>query len=425
MDAARITRFLRNAPHAPGVYFWRTTSGTPLYIGKAADLKNRLGQYRRPSDDRIAIMVEHARTLDWQQTQTEIEALILEAALIKRHRPRYNVMFRDDKSYTVVALTNEEFPHFLVTHQHQSTTLKKPIKELIGPFTESVPLRTTLRILRTLFPYCTCTQKHHVKCLNAHIGLCPGYCCLKAPARGTQRRAYRANVRAIRDILTGKRDAVIRRIEQRMKAHANAGKLEEALGLQRTAARLRRVFEHAKISARLQSLAARHEGALRATADALGLPDLPRRIEGYDVANIQGMHAAGAMVVFQDGSADPSAYRLFNIKDAVGDVPMLRQVAQRRLRHLEWPLPNLVVVDGGKAQFNALADAFAGHRIPVIAVQKDARHRPAFVVAAQGVPTPFESLPRPMRDLIAHVDQEAHRFCIAHYRARHRRGAAR
>lgn len=391
------------APKEPGVYIWRNNRGRPIYIGKAINLRSRLSHYKKPADARIAAMVREAKGVTWQITPTDIEALILESQLIKKYHPKYNVVMRDDKQYFFVGFTHDNFPRIFLTHQPSTTVSGKRETSFIGPFTEGVPLKTTLRLLRNLFPYCTCKQKHQVKCLNAHIGKCLGFCCLKPesfqlPVGSSQKnwKLYMKNIRAIKDILTGKRNTVIRRLEKEMKILGATGKLEEAFTLQKKIERVKRVFENARISARLQTLTQTHKNS-------------PHRVEGYDVANISGVHAVGAMVVFTDGTPDKSQYRLFTIKTSGGDTDMLREMLRRRLKHPEWPLPDLIVIDGGKAQLNVAKQCMPNVRS--IAVTKDAHHRPRR----------NPNLSPALDDLVIHVDTEAHRFAISHYRKRHRK----
>lgn len=410
MSIDTITQFITQAPATPGVYTWRDQDGNPLYIGKATNLKSRLSSYRKAVDPRILAMIERAVTIDWQDTETDIEALILEAQLIKRWRPTYNTKLRDDKQYFFVAVTDEVFPQFIITHQAASTKIKKPIKELIGPFTEGLPLKSTLRVLRTLFPYCTCKQKHHIRCLNAHIGKCHGYCCLRSPATRQQKTEYMKGVGTIKDILTGKRATVIRHM-----AKTNPD----------MAIRLMRVFQNAQINARRQQMAPQHAGALEQLEHELGLVRIPRRIEGYDIANIQGQHATGAMVAFIDGRADNQEYRKFNIKNTEGgDTGMLTEVITRRFLHPEWQYPDLILVDGAKAQLNAIVRALhrLGLAIPVISIKKNIKHQAEYLLSSLN-PVSYKliDLPRPIRDLVTHIDSEAHRFAISHYRRRHSR----
>jgi excinuclease ABC subunit C len=424
MDSARLTELISAAPHAPGVYTWRDGRGRILYIGKAVDLRARLGSYRRAGDDRIRLMVREASRIDWELTENETEALILEAHRIKTRRPKYNVVMRDDKQYAYVGITDEPFPHVMMTHQLSSPRFKKPFRHFIGPFTDGTDLKATLGAIGHLFPTCRCKQTHHVRCLNAHIGRCPGYCCLKTPATGAQEREYRSRIRAIRDLLEGRKASVVRRLERQMKAAGDAGNLEEALELQRVAGRVRSVFEHAQRNRNRRRAGIGRSGALEQMTAEFGLPETPRRIEGYDVALIQQTNAAGAMVVYVDGESDRSQYRLFNIRDPrTGDTGMLREIIRRRLTHAEWPAADCILVDGGKAQLNAaLRELAAADRdIPVLALTKNDRHQPDHVLTSQdGRIRMLADLPRPLRDLLVRIDAEAHRFAISQYRRLHR-----
>lgn len=171
----------KKAPQVPGVYFFRDRNGGVLYLGKAANLKNRLGSYfnKSPKDQRISKMLETAKKIDWQETDSEIEALILESQLIKKYRPPFNIMLRDDKQYFYVALTREDFPKLVITHQPLNAKRSTLNTSFIGPFTDGIALKTALKLLRKIFSYCTCKQKHNNYCLNYHIGNCPGFRCEK------------------------------------------------------------------------------------------------------------------------------------------------------------------------------------------------------------------------------------------------------
>src|SRR3989344_7131238 len=145
-------------PKKSGVYFFKNKKREILYIGKAADLRNRLRSYfsKGIKDVRILGMLKNATGVSWQKTDSEIEALILESQLIKKHRPMFNILMRDDKQYFYVAFTKEKFPKIFISHQQKD----------IGPFTDGGALKTTLKILRRIFPFCTCKQTHHNYCLN-------------------------------------------------------------------------------------------------------------------------------------------------------------------------------------------------------------------------------------------------------------------
>ncbi len=412
MTTAELKRSIARMPKEPGIYIFKSSSDAPLYIGKAGDLKSRVSAYLKVTDARLRTMVQSAKKVTFTRTDSDIEALLAESQLIKKHRPRFNIMMRDDKQYFYVAITKDPLPKIFITHRPVGDA------EYIGPFTDGTALKTALKLLRTIFPYCTCTQKHYLLCLNAHLDMCPGFCCLKqqnpklkveSERLKVQKKEYARNIRAIRDILNGKRASLITDLERRMKTLGQRHQLLEARELQRRIAKLKRVFENARINARNQRLIG-HSGA-------------PSRVEGYDVAAIQGQYAVGAMAVFADGMPDKNEYRLFNIKTAGGDTDMLREILKRRMKHKEWPLPDLIVVDGGKAQFNVVRKAF-GSRIRIVALAKDKHHRGIKIIEKERGKFRerlLSAMPPQERNLIVHADGEAHRFAIRYHRHLHGR----
>ncbi|MEK9174664.1 MAG: GIY-YIG nuclease family protein, partial [Patescibacteria group bacterium] len=180
-----ITKKLAKLPASPGVYFFKDKAGKIIYIGKSGNLKNRVRSYfpaqGGPASGRFnpakVKMLSEIVNFEIIKTESEIQALIKESELIKKLKPKYNVLMRDSKNYLYVAFTKEEFPKIILTHQPSGYTLVA--KNYLGPFTDGTAVRKTLHILRDIFPYCTCKQKHEVKCLNAHMGRCLTYCCLK------------------------------------------------------------------------------------------------------------------------------------------------------------------------------------------------------------------------------------------------------
>src|SRR3989344_8877254 len=302
-------------PYTPGVYFFKSADGTILYIGKAVNLRNRLRNHP---------MLEKAKKLEWQETSSEIEALILEAQFIKKYKPKYNISLRDDKNYSYVVFTDEEFPKVFVAHRGG-----------IGPFISSTELRAALKALRKIFPYCTCKKPHARMCLNGHLKLCFGFCCLKEPTAITEKKMYRASIAALRDVLSGKRRSILNQ----------------------------RMIENTKV---IKEIAGR-ESALTKLMKLAKLPKLPHRIEGYDISNIQGKFATGSMVVFENGMPNKSEYRKFKINPVIrrgspsddgesegpNDIAMLHQMLERRLRHPEWQFPDVMLIDGGRGQLGA------------------------------------------------------------------------
>jgi len=444
---------IKKIPASPGVYFFKNAKDKILYIGKAINLRGRIRSYfdSRPKEPKITKMLETAGGVDWQKTDSEIEALILESQLIKKYRPPFNIMLRDDKQYFYVGFTKEKFPRLIITHRPSAEviSLLRPGDAIssscrpcipkartisgsgtIGPFTDGTALKTTLKLLRRIFPYCTCKQKHYNYCLNYHIGNCLGFCCLKKEATAGQTTAYKKNVTAIKEVLSGKRKPLIRGFEKEMRSLAGKGNFEKAIELRDKTEKLRMVFENAKIlrDANIRMHANDANKTLAETQEALKLNALPQRIEGYDVSNIQGGFATGAMAVFINGQPDKNEYRKFRVHTSGGDTAMLKEIVMRRFGHSEWQYPDLVLIDGGRAQLNAAKAAILNSkfsilkRISVVALAKDARHRGSYILVDTKRPAiPLKKLPAAVRNLILQIDAEAHRFAIGYYRKLHKK----
>lgn len=410
--------FAQKIPSSPGIYFFKDIQDRILYIGKAANLKHRLASYKKASDPRIVKMLTTATDLDWQETGSEIEALILESQLIKKHRPTFNIMLRDDKQYFYVEITKETFPRIFLTHQPKLTNF-------VGPFTEGTSLKSTLKLLRRIFPYCTCKQKHNRYCLNYHLGNCLGFCCLKeVEFTPKQKQAYQKNIKAIKDILNGQRISVLKNLEKEMHQVAKDSQFERAIELRNKTNQLQQVFENAKV---IKELAGK-EKILAELQKALNLPTLPRRIEGYDISNIQGQFATGSMVVFNHGQPDKNEYRKFKIRtvppDQGGDVAMLKEILTRRFKHPEWLFPDLILIDGGKPQLNTAVSVAYNFKIqtPVISLTKNKHHHGSHIfIQNKKDSIALQDLPLTVKNLILQIDSEAHRFAISYYRQLHRK----
>lgn len=413
MDKNYYRKIKSKIPPISGVYRFNGPKGKVLYIGKARNLANRVGSYfghqTRPM---ISKMLPLARILTWQETGSEIEALILESNLIKKHRPRFNTMLRDDKQYFYISLSNSKFPRLSVSHQPPDNA-----KKVIVPFTDGGALKLTLKELRKVFPYCTCKQKHNRFCLNYHIGNCPGFCCLKDGGNRQAQTEYQANIKAIADMLSGKRKLIMKKMIKDLAALAAKNDFDKAEKLKIKLRGLRRIFENASIIKRLGE----KKEALNQLTDFFELPESPARIEGYDISNIQGSFAVGSMAVFINGQPDKNQYRKFKIKTVAGanDTAMLKEVLTRRLNHAEWPTPQLFLIDGGKGQLNT-AISVIGKSIPVISVAKDERHHGESVFSwSDKKSIKLASLPQAAKNLILAIDTEAHRFAVSYYRKRH------
>jgi excinuclease ABC subunit C len=461
MDLATLKHIITRTPNMPGVYRFQNARGDDIYIGKASSLKKRLLSYLKTPDSRIRQMVSTAEKLIYIETESDIEALILESQLIKQRRPDFNIMLRDDKQYFFIGFTHDEFPRVFLTHQpysaagrvlgprpggpvpsvpplrgSPSTTGSKnrPPAEFIGPFTDGVALKATLKFLRNIFPYCTCTQKHHNFCLNYHIGKCPGFCCLKNPdpqLMTHNQQLYNQNIKALKDILTGRKSTLIKDMKKQMAKAGQDHDFGRAIELRDKLERLERVFYNAQVINNSEILKEYSSGLQK----LLKIKKPIIRIEGYDISNIQGKHATGAMVTFIQGQPDKNQYRKFNIKGTgpafakasagkANDTGMLREIIGRRFRHVEWPFPDLILVDGGKGQVNAVLAQLQDMSItiPVIGISKNDKHLGhQLIIPGRKLHLPLTKLSVTDKNLLLQIDTEAHRFAISHYRKLHGR----
>lgn len=392
-------------PDAPGVYFFKLGKEI-LYIGKATSLKDRVRSYfgadliatRGP---KIVDMVTRADGLEWRECRSVLEALVLEAALIRKHQPKANTDEKDDKSYYFVGLTAEEYPAVELVRGRTLEFLKsaeaKKFRRVFGPFPHGGQLKEALGIVRRIFPYrdAKCRPPQPRPCFSHQIGLCPGCCVGKvAPAE------YAKTTRRLSLLLDGKIGALERDLERAMAAEAKARRFEAAAAI------------------RGQLFALRHiRDASMVKADELA--PAGHRVEAYDVAHYSGSNAVGVMVVLEDGWPKKAAYRTFALRGRHrgDDLAALRELLERRLGHPEWGLPDLAVADGNLQRLLAEESfAAAGVGAAVASVVKDDRHRAARL---EGAP---ETVKKYRREILL-ANSEAHRFAVSTLRARARKQA--
>lgn len=404
---------LKTLPAAPGVYFHKDADGNVIYVGKAAVLKNRVRQYfhKTQKDPKTEALVREIATTDWIVVDTEMDALFLESEMIKRYKPKWNILLRDDKTVTYIRIDlKSEVPYvsFTRTPQDDKATY-------IGPFYGKLAVEKALRILRKVFPYYD-KPYDGKKTLNTDLGLTPGIEIGK-----TTPAEYKKNLRKLRLYLEGGRHRLIKDLEKQMTAAAKAENFEEAAVLRGQLFGLKELQKKIVFSDK-EFLDISSDQALVDLQMMLRLPEPPRRIEGYDVSHQSGTNVVGSMVVFVNGVSDRSEYRKFKLRHQKNDdTANLREIIERRLKHSEWDFPNLVILDGGLTQVNAVRDLLAEHHIPVIGRDKSGDHTRNAAVniivpeADGGYRTLLLSPDSHIAKLFARIDDEAHRFAITYH----------
>ncbi|MBI4085821.1 MAG: GIY-YIG nuclease family protein [Candidatus Liptonbacteria bacterium] len=456
----KISEKIKTAPKTPGVYIFygpgsenatarqRRAKNSkkvafllpgkkPLYIGKASNLKNRLQSYLKGADGKSERLRENATHLKLIPLRSEIEALIEEAKLIKTLHPPYNVLWRDDKSYFYAAISEEKFPRIFVTHKNLlPTTYHLPLANSIGPFTEGRALKLVLRMLRRNFPYCTCPKPHLRLCLNAQIGNCGGFCCRKGSS-STQKQitAYRKNIIIVKNFLIGK---PIKKFAKNLKPGEQEA-LEKILAHRdflETLSDADHTQTYAENSPRDSAPAlpsTSPEGPLRPSngsrVEGSSQRESAIRIEGYDISHLSGKETVAGMTAWEFSAASGNEtalrprkefWRKFIIRSAKpsDDPAAIKETLARRLNHPEWPYPDMMIIDGGLAQFNAAKEIVgqfeAAKKIRVLSLGKPGR----LVYGLEKNPKELGEAPPELQKIIPTVITETHNFAIRFHRVR-------
>lgn len=399
---------LSKLPDSPGVYFHKNKNGEVIYVGKAAVLKNRVRQYFQNSkkDPKTEALVLEIFDTDWIKVDTEMDALFLESEMIKRYKPKWNILLRDDKTVTYIKITmNEEVPYLSFT--------RTPLDDkatYIGPFYGKLAVEKAVRILRKIFPYYTKPYTGH-KTLNTDLGLTPGIEIGKStPAE------YKKTLKKLIRYLEGDREKLLKDLEKEMKAASKNGNFEEAAKARDELMGLSELKKKIVFSSE-EFLDISSDQALTDLQKILGLNQPPRRIEGYDISHQSGTNAVGSMVVFINGAATRENYRKFKIQGSGSDdLKSMVEVISRRLKHTEWELPDLIILDGGITQVNAILPLVQPLNIPVIGRDKSGDHSKSsevkIIFKNQLINLDKSSH---IARLIARVDEESHRFAITYH----------
>lgn len=437
----RLKNKLDTLPKSPGIYQFLNEAGDILYVGKAKCLKNRVKSYFLKELNRgpaIDIMVSEAFDLKFIETESEIEAVILEANLIKQLKPKYNVRLRDDKSFLVIKITKKvksqkikdksigshsvaglEFPCVELV-RYKNVDFSDKTAEYFGPYPSGLLLKKSINILRKIFPFRDCSKtKYHTACrknrpcIYGDIRVCTAPC-----AQWVHEAQYVKNIKLFKAFLRGEKQKIIYELKKEMEDLSRQKRFEEA----------------ALVRDKLNALDHLKEVALGLRDDVFnGSGSIFKRIECYDISNLptgrQALgeeYAVGSMVVFSNGKKDTDEYRKFKIKNKQSniknDLERMRQVLRRRFRN-DWPKPDLIVIDGGQTHLNIAKEVLKNLKlsIPTMSIAKGReRKKNDFYFGDSSLGKYFKNN-KELQNCVISIRDESHRFAIAYYRTLHKK----
>jgi excinuclease ABC subunit C len=414
---------VKQFPPAPGVYLMKDAQGRVLYVGKAKNLRNRAGHYFTKAaleDSRTSDLVKLIADIDFVPAETEVDALLLEARLVKDIQPRFNVDLKDDKTFPYLQIRiREDFPRVEFTR----TPRRRGVK-LYGPFTSAKSLRHAIQVLQRLFKFRTCTLdiaaddprwRWFRPCLLHSIGQCTAPCNFRVT-----KEEYRKQIRALRLVLEGKKDKLLREMKRDMEEASAALRFEKAARMRDEMQALEKLGQRGEVDKDVQPevFPIDPKKGLAGLRKILGLAKAPRTIEGVDIAHLGGKDTVASLVNFIDGLPFKPNYRRYRIKsvEGVDDFASIREVVTRRFRRKlreEEVFPDILLIDGGKGQLNAALEAFdfLGREPPCLislAKREEEIYRPG-----NAAPLKLSRHSAALR-LLQYVRDEAHRFA-QHY----------
>ena len=399
-------------PQLSGVYLFKNRRGKVIYVGKAKNLRNRLISYfQKDPTPKTKNILKLARTLSFVLVPDEIDALILEANLIKKYQPKFNVELKDGKFYPYIKITiKDNIPKILVVrHILDDQSL------YFGPYTDVSGMYFLLKTIRKIFPYCI-HKNPYPSCLYIHLGLCP------FPGKLITCETYRQNLNYIIAILKGQRSHVRRVLEKELKIFVDQEGFEEAAILQK---QIENLNFHYHQSSRPEILDESYElNNLRQKEQADLISALKKhavsisklnRIECYDISHTMGKNSTASMVVLLNGNPANSFYKRFRIKKVAGinDFAAMQEVLQRRITHSEWEMPDLIVVDGGKSQLSACVSVLQKAHLKINALALAKRLETIYLPNGTSFTLSAHNLGL---QLLQRARDEAHRFAKKYHR---------
>ena len=394
----------KKLPLSPGVYFFLNKKNEILYIGRAVFLRKRvLNYFQKNIDSRVAEMIRSASNIKFKKTGTLLEAVILEANLIKKHWPKYNVKEKDNRSFIYIVIPKTDYPKPIIVRGRELEKFPSATAKIFGPYQSLSLVKSALKIIRKIFPYSTCLPAKALAkagrpfsgqpCFYYQIGLCPGLC-----IGAISKKEYQKNIKNIILLLSGQKNKLIKDLRKENPEKAGALKHIQDVAL---------IAEVEKGWADVQNQ---------------GL----KRIEAYDISHLSGKETYGSMAVFSGSEPEKSQYRLFKIKTALpsDDLRALEEMVLRRLKHKEWTLPDLILIDGGSPQINWISDVLKSRRlnIPLVGLAKSASRRSGDkLVFPPKTKKSFKELADSIKGILLKSRDEAHRFALKSSRRSRRR----
>ncbi len=429
-DAAALppAEKVKQFPTVPGVYIMKDAHGVVLYVGKAKNLRNRASHYftkAAAEDARTSDLVPLIADIDYLTAESEVDALLLEARLVKDIQPRFNVELKDDKTFPYLQIRmREDFPRVEFTRKPRRSGVR-----LYGPFTSARTLRQAIRVLQRIFQFRTCSLdidaddsrwRWFRPCLLHSIRQCTAPCNFRVT-----KEEYRRQIRALRLVLEGKKDRLLREMEREMEEASKALQFEKAARLRDDIAALQGLGQRGNVERDVQPevFPIDPKKGLAGLRKVLGLSQTPRTIEGVDIAHLGGTDTVASLVSFIDGLPFKPGYRRFRIKSVQGidDFASIREVVTRRYRDAglrrsgeeEQVFPDILLIDGGKGQLNAAQDAFAVLGVEPPCLISLAKREEEIYRPGEAEPLRLSRHAAALR-LLQYVRDEAHRFA-QHY----------
>ncbi|HCM43300.1 MAG TPA: excinuclease ABC subunit UvrC [Candidatus Omnitrophota bacterium] len=411
---------VRGTPDGPGVYFWKDESGGTLYIGKAKSLKKRLLSYfgTHPDFPKLAVLMSRARDVDYISTATEMDALLLEAQLVREHQPRYNKELKDDKSFPLLKITGEKFPRLVITRNK-----KEKKASYYGPFTDAKLLRRAVSLVQALFPIRKCQTLPKTACLYYHIGQCIAPC-----IKSEVETAYGKLVAEVKHFIGGGKKGFLDYLSDRMKQAAKELRFEDAQFYKNQIESLEKLRRK-----RFEPRSPERSVVLSATQElkqALDMESLPEKIVCFDISHTQGDETVASRTAFYRELPDKLGYRRYKIQTVKGinDYASIQEALGRMLRGIkegreEW-LPDLIMIDGGKGQLSAAKEILEKEEMMSIKLISIAKRFEWIYTTDSREPLVFPK-GSPALHLLMRVRDEAHRFAISYHRQLKREGISK